>query len=55
VLSTETQEMMKKDLFRAIRTEAEREGIAFPAAPAALDSAAAAPAASPAAEKVTLF
>ena len=57
VLSSETQEMMKRDLFRAIRSEAER---AAPAAlPAAQEPAAAVAAAAPAGpaavEKVTLF
>ena len=55
LLSSETQEMMKKDLFRAIRSEAER------AAPVALPegqepvAAAAAVAEGKAVEKVTLF
>jgi hypothetical protein len=55
VLSTETQEMMKRDLFRAIRSEADR---AAPAAiPAAQAPVVAAAAASDGAtvEKVTLF
>jgi hypothetical protein len=56
VLSTETQEMTKKDLFRAIRTEAER-GSAAPATEAVVEKAAAAtaPAGSATVEKVTLF
>jgi len=58
LLSSETQEMMKKDLFRAIRSEAER---AAPDAPVALPegqepvAAAAAASESKAVEKVTLF
>jgi hypothetical protein len=60
VMSTETQEMMKRDLFQAIRTEAERGGAAVAVVatgqqpvPAAV--AAAAPVSSAAVEKVTLF
>jgi hypothetical protein len=59
-MSTETQEMMKRDLFQAIRTEAERGGAAVAVVatgqqpvPAAV--AAAAPVSSAAVEKVTLF
>ena len=55
VLSAETQEMMKRDLFRAIRTEAER-GRAAPAQEPALPAPAAAVSeGSRAVEKVTLF
>jgi hypothetical protein len=58
VLSTETQEMMKRDLFQAIRTDAERGSVALAAAAAnqePADAAAVAPDSSPAVEKVTLF
>jgi hypothetical protein len=55
VLSTETQEMMKRDLFRAIRSEADRAAPAvIPAAQAPVVAAAAASDGG-AVEKVTLF
>ena len=55
LMSTETQEMMKRDLFRAVRTEAERDSAAPAVAPAVQQPAASALESSPAAEKVTLF
>jgi methyl-accepting chemotaxis protein len=55
VMSTETQEMTKRDLFRAIRTEEERKSAAPAVAPAVQKSEAAASGSSPAVEKVTLF
>jgi methyl-accepting chemotaxis protein len=55
VMSTETQEMTKRDLFRAVRTEAERNSVASAVAPAVQQSEAATSESSPVVEKVTLF
>ncbi|HET7765442.1 MAG TPA: hypothetical protein VFK92_10185 [Burkholderiales bacterium] len=60
VMSSETQEMMKRDLFQAIRTEAERGGaavaiVATGQEPVPAAAAATAPVNSAAVEKVTLF
>jgi hypothetical protein len=54
-MSTETQEMTKRDLFRAVRTEAERNSVASAVAPAVQQSEAATSESSPVVEKVTLF
>lgn len=55
VLSAETQDMMKRDLFRAIRTEAERAATASPARQEPVVAVAAAAPEGKAVEKVTLF
>jgi len=56
LMSVETQEMMKRDLFRAIRTEAERGNVSSSPIPnVEIGEARAIPDDTPAVEKVTLF